>query len=440
MSANANNGLFEKILVSQKIISEQELKDAKELAQEQNMSLVKALTELDVLTEDDATALLADAYSVRALKLEDVEIDRESVRHIPAAVAFKHKLIPVRRSGNKLVIAMADPSDRDALAAIAAVTDFEIVVFVSRLEGIEHAQHLHYGEPPEGFIAENDDSIANAMDSTIVPDEKYAHIGRSLPLNRALTFDSFVEDAGSQYPLNLARSVVSGQPEDRSCPLVFQGPDRCGKTHLLHAIANYLTAKEPLNKYILTNGITFADDLFNCMRMLKLNLFRHFYRDVKYLLIDDCDAILRKTWAQTELVETIEEIRKQGGWAVLCSLHDLTAHPQLAPRLRQLLESGQIAVFESYTPEGRARILERQIGRITIPTEAISKLTSDFSGEMKDLQEILQQLAAISVLESRELTNEVIEEMLTIHGIATQSGKNDRLTSNQTATEFELEK
>ncbi|MBU0691172.1 AAA family ATPase [bacterium] len=427
MSAEATNSLFEKILVSRAIVTAEELQEAKAYSSEERIPLSRALTALDVLSEDDATALLADACQVRSLKLEDVEIDRESIRHIPAAVAYRHKLIPVRRSGNKLVLAMADPADREAHAAVKAVTDFEIVVFVAKTDGIEHALHIHYGEPPEQYSAETNSRETDFMEGvSVVQDERFAHIGRSIPLNRSYTFETYVEDAGCQYPLNLARTVVSGRPEDRSCPLLLQGPHGCGKTHLLHAIANYLTAKEPLDKYILTTGAAFADSLFDCMRRLRVNLFRYFYRDVKYLLIDDCDALLSKPWAQSELAETIEAIRSREGWVVLCSNTKFTDEQRLTPRLRQLIESGQSAIFEAYTGEGRAAILARQIGQIHIPTEAISRLTSDFKGEIKDLQDLLQQFAAISVLESRDLTDGVVEEMLAIYGVAGSS-----VTSNK---------
>ena len=288
MSTNATAGLFKQILLSREIVTPEELEEAQSYASEQETTLVKALTDLDVLTEDDVAALFADAYQVRSLKLEDVEIDRESIRHIPASVAHRHKLVPVRRSGNTLVVAMADPCDHEARAAVRAVTDFEIVVFVARMDGIEHALHIHYGEAPEEFSEEANSCDADPMEgASIVPDERFAHIGRSSPLSRGYTFDAYIEDVGCQYPLNLARSVVSGQPEDRSCPLLFWGAHGCGKTHLLHAIANYLSAKEPLNKYILTTGTIFSDNLFDFMRRLKVNLLRYIYRDAKYLLLDD---------------------------------------------------------------------------------------------------------------------------------------------------------
>jgi chromosomal replication initiation ATPase DnaA len=435
MSVNATTDLFEKILLSREIVTPEELEEARVYAREHTIGLVDALTKLEVLTEDDATSLLADAYQVRSLKLEDVEIDRESVRHIPAAVAYRHKLVPVRRSGNTLVIAMADPTDQAARAAVRAVTDFEIVVFVARMDGIEHALHIHYGEAPEQSEGAADSSGAIAMEGgSVVQDERYAHIGRNTPLNRGYTFDNYLEDIGCQYPLNLARSVVSGRPEDRSCPLLFFGSHGCGKTHLLHAISNYLTTKEPLSKYILTTGSMFADNLFDCMRRLKVNLFRYFYRDAKYLLIDECDSILKKPWAQTELADTIDAIRAREGWVVLSSHQNLLENPHLLPRLKQLIESGQVAAFEPYSPEGRALVLEKQIGQISIPTEAILRLTHDFKGEMRDLQELLKQLAAISVMESRELTDEVVDEMLTIYGMAEPASAPTKKRSSRTKT------
>jgi chromosomal replication initiation ATPase DnaA len=417
MAVDTASGNIERMLVSGSIVTPEELKGAQDYAREHGVPLVQALIDTETLTQDEVAFLHADASQVRSLKLEDVEIDRESVRHVPAAAAYRHKMIPVRRSGNTLVVAMANPSDQGALAALRSVTDFEIVVFVARTDAIEHALHIHYGEPPQDLQG-SADSGESAFEENVpmVSDERFAHIGRSIPLNRNFTFDGYVADAGCQYPLSLARTVVSGQPEDRSCPLVFWGPPGSGKSHLLHAIGNYLATREPLDKFILTTCPAFNDNLFDCIRRLKVNLFRYFYRDAKYLLLDDCEAMLGAPWAQSELADTIASIRGKGGWVVLCSNQDLMTDPRLTPRLRTILDSGQIAAFESYSPEGRARVLAHQIGRINIPVEALSRLSQGYRGDMKDLQELLRQFAAISVLESRELTEDVVEEMLSIHG------------------------
>jgi chromosomal replication initiation ATPase DnaA len=418
MPADTASGILEQTLISGNIVTQQELGDAKSYARERKMPLPQALIELETLTQDEIAAIYADAYQVRPLKLEDVEIDRESIRHVPAAVAHRHKMIPIRRSGNTLVVAMANPADQEALTSLHSVTDFEIVVFVARTDAIEHALHIHYGEPPRDLPESTDTGNSSSAESApMVTDERFAHIGRSIPLNRSYTFDSYVADAGCQYPLSLARTVVSGQPEDRSCPLMFWGPPGSGKTHLLHAIANYLATKEPLSKFILTTCPLFADNLFDCIRRLKVNMFRYFYRDAKYLLLDDCETMLSTPWVQSEMTETIESVRSKGGWVVLCSSQDLMTDPRLTPRMRVLFDSGQTAPFEAYTPEGRARVLDNQIGRINIPAEALSRLSQEFRGDMKDLQELLRQFAAISVLESRELTPDVVDEVLAIRGL-----------------------
>jgi chromosomal replication initiation ATPase DnaA len=417
MPADTASDHIEKMLVSGNIITPEELKHVQDYAREHGVSLTQALIETEMLTQDEVASLHADVCQVRSLKLEDVEIDRESVRHVPAAVAYRHKLIPVRRSGNTLVVAMANPLDQEARASLRNVTDFEIVVFVARVDAIEHALHIHYGEPPQDLPGSSDfGDVSFSENAPMISDERFAHIGRSIPLNRSYTFEGYVSDAGCQYPLSLARTVVSGQPEDRSCPLLFWGPPGIGKTHLLHAIGNYLATREPLSKFILTTCPIFTENLFDCIRRLKVNLFRYFYRDAKYLLLDDCEAILTTPWAQSELADTIVNIRGKGGWVVLCSNQDLTADPRLTPRLRTILDSGQTAAFESYSAEGRARVLELQIGRINIPTEALTRLSNEFRGDLKDLQELLRQFAAISVLESRELTEDVVEEMLSIRG------------------------
>jgi chromosomal replication initiation ATPase DnaA len=419
MVSGIAEGLLEKKLISWDILTTAELAEAKSHAEDQGGSLVKALIDSGKLSEEDLSALMADAYSVRTLKLEDVEIDRESIRHIPAAIAHRHKLVPIRRSGSTLVVAMTDPTDQKAWAALRGVTDFEIAVFVGRTDAIEHALYLHYGEPPQAADDATVSGPEKFEDISLIPDEKFTHIGRSIPLIRDYSFDTLIEDTGNQYALNHARAVVSGDPEERICPLYIWGKRGCGKTHVLHAIANYLSTRAPLEKFILTSCSQFADQLFESLSSLKVNLFRYFYRDAKYLLLDDCDILLQKAWLQDELAETIETIRTKGGWVVLNSKADLIAEPRLSLRLRHVLESGQIAQIGDFSPQGRARILEKQIGKINIPGEAISLLSAEFNGDMQDLQETLTQLAAITALESRTVSVQDIEDLLITIGSQT---------------------
>jgi hypothetical protein len=203
MPPDAATGIMERTLLAENIVTPQELKEAQDCMREHGVLLAQALIELGILTQDEVAAVYANSCQVRSLKLEDVEIDAESILHIPAAVAHRHKVIPVRRSGNTLVVAMANPTDQEALASLHSVTDLEIVVFVARMDAIEHALHIHYGERPMDLPGFTDYSVpASAENVPIVTDERFAHIGRSIPLDRSCTFDGYVADAGCQYPLS----------------------------------------------------------------------------------------------------------------------------------------------------------------------------------------------------------------------------------------------
>jgi DNA replication protein DnaC len=417
MASEAKPRTLADVLREKQIVPDDQLEEALRYRADRRVSLDQALVELAMLSEDDLRAVYADAFQVRSLKLEDVEIDREAVCHVPAAVAREHHLIPVRRSGNTLAVAMADPADAEALAAVRRVTDFDIIPFAARYDAIEHAVFLHYGETANGEEDGGHRTAAHLPTGRLIDDDRVGHVGRSLPLHRDQTFETFVEDAANQFPLSVAKAISELQSEDGYNPFHCWGGEGCGKTHLLNAVASAVMSRAPLKRVILTTGQRFVDNLFECMRDRKLNFFRYLYREADLLLVDEAEALLTRDWAQRELVETIGHMQRNRRFVILAARGSLALESRTLPELRIALESGVIAGFSEYSSSAKQEILRRHAGAVDLRPEVL-KLLADRCGSVRDLIGLVQQVVVMAVLGEREVTEYMAEELIEVCGVA----------------------
>lgn len=422
MTSEVTSRSLADVLREKQIVADDRIEEALRYRTERKVSFDQALVDLNVLSEDDLRTIYSDHFQVRFLKLEDVEIDREAVKHVPAGIARHHHLIPVRRSGNALAVAMADPADSAALDALGHVTDFDIIPFMARYDTIEHAIYLHYGDR-----SEHDDKKTTGESPTyshprnLIDDDRVGHVGRSLPLHRSRTFETFVEDAANQFPLSVARAIADLQAEEGYNPYHCWGVVGCGKTHLLNAIAAALTSRAPLNRVIFTNGERFADNLFECIRDRKLNFFRYLYREADLLLIDDAEELLTRDWAQRELTETIRHMQRSHHFVVVAARDNIALEPQIVPELRIALESGVIAGFTAYSTDAKFEIVRRLAGTTDLRPE-ILKMLAEHCSSIKDLINLLQQVVVTSAIGQRDVNEAVVEELIQLCGLAAVKG------------------
>lgn len=424
------------LLLEKQVITPEIASEAGRLQTESGKAPEVILVEMGALTEEDLAAFISDATHVRFIKLEEVEIDREAVKHVPAAIAHRHSLIPVRRSGNSLVVALADPTNAEALQALKCVTDFEIIPFIARHDTIEHALFIHYGEPPVNVPDDHGDSHPSMVRPHILmDDDRISQMGKSIQLNRQWNFDQYVEDAANQFPLSVAKAIVESHPDTSYNPFHFWGPAGCGKSHLLHAMVNYLSAHAPLKRFIYTTGQRFADNLFEAIRDKRLNLFRYLYRESDLLILDDADILVTRDWAQLELLETFYDLRKHGRQLVLASRANLTVDPRCLIKFRDVLQSGVVASFGEYSVEAKLAMVSRKKGGIELPQELLTYLVRRCGDRVSDLMAVLQQVSVLAIHGEREITHEIVEDFIRICGLeANRDSVDDYGTDSKVTT------
>ena len=104
-------------------------------------------------------------------------------------------------------------------------------------------------------------------------------------LNKAFTFDNFVEGKSNQ--LARAASIqVSENIGKAYNPLLIYGSSGLGKTHMMHAIGNAILQKNPSASIVYLHSEKFVQDMVKALQQNSINSFKEFYRGVDVLLID----------------------------------------------------------------------------------------------------------------------------------------------------------
>ena len=104
-------------------------------------------------------------------------------------------------------------------------------------------------------------------------------------LNSENTFDNFIEGKSNQLA-RAAAMQVADNPGGAYNPLFIYGGVGLGKTHLMHAIGNYMLARKPNAKVVYLHSETFVATMVTALQLNAINEFKRYYRSVDALLID----------------------------------------------------------------------------------------------------------------------------------------------------------
>ena len=114
-------------LLREGLVTEEQLRMAVQDAKEHGTRVGFSLIKLQILAEPELTKALARQYRVPAVDLDRVQVDPKIVKLFPPDLALKHHVLPIRRIGRMLTVAMADPTDGGAIDSLKFVTRCDIV-------------------------------------------------------------------------------------------------------------------------------------------------------------------------------------------------------------------------------------------------------------------------------------------------------------------------
>jgi type IV pilus assembly protein PilB len=142
-SAHASERLGE-LLLSQGLLTREQLAAALQEHRSSHHRLGLVLVRRGIIGELDLTRVLARQYRMQGVDLTKFEIDPRTIKLIPGDVAMKRTVLPLRREGRTLTVAVADPADQGLLEDLKFMTRYDIFAVLAGEETLRGLIERHY--------------------------------------------------------------------------------------------------------------------------------------------------------------------------------------------------------------------------------------------------------------------------------------------------------
>jgi len=223
------------------------------------------------------------------------------------------------------------------------------------------------------------------------------------------TFDQFVIGDGNRLAHAAALAVAEG-PGHTYNPLFLHAPPGLGKTHLLHAIGNYISAFDPGTTVRYTTVEAFTNGFIAALNGRALERFKRLYRAVDVLLIDDVQFLASKVKTEEEFFHTFNALHDSGRQLVLTCDRLPQQLLGIEQRLRERFEAGLVAQLAPPNLATRIAILRKRaaLDNIPVPDDAVLEL---IAGRVTDNIRSLEG-ALIRIVAHQSLTGQPVDRRL----------------------------
>ncbi|HDZ08660.1 chromosomal replication initiator protein DnaA [Pseudohongiella sp.] len=232
-------------------------------------------------------------------------------------------------------------------------------------------------------------------------------------LNHENTFDNFIEGKSNQ----LARAAalqVADNPGGAYNPLFIYGGVGLGKTHLMHAIGNFMLARKPNAKVVYLHSETFVATMVTALQLNAINEFKRYYRSVDALLIDDIQFFAGKERSQEEFFHTFNALLEGGQQIILTSDRYHKEINGLEERLKSRFGWGLSVAVEPPELETRAAILINKAAQsnVELPGDAAMFIAQRLRSHVRELEGALKKVIIHANFVGRKIDLDLVREAL----------------------------
>ena len=280
---------------------------------------------------------------------------------------------------------------------------------------IDHAlQEVFEKKMLINFSFQEEKDHVSSISSSSNYDPSKSEVSYSLScLNSRYSFHNFVVGSCNQFA-RAASLAVSEQPAKDYNPLFIYGGVGLGKTHLMHAIGNFVYSKNPEFKLSYISSEKFVNELIYALRHDKMTEFRSRYRSVDVLLVDDIQFIAGKDSTQEEFFHTFNALHESRKQIVISSDRFPKDIPALEERIRSRFEWGLIADIQPPDLETKVAILNKKAEErnIDIPQDVALYISGRIKSNVRELEGALLRVSAYSSLTGSEITTSLVKDVL----------------------------
>lgn len=336
----------------------------------------------------------------------------------PGARVWAVNATPLSLHDNILIVAVRDDMSRAQLESrVRPVLEHQLTTsFGTAVRLVVTIDPDNVRDPSSYLSTNRDDDFPLLVDLEAYDEEESAEfvpswhnpspqsVGRDAitdaRLNPRYMFENFVIGASNRFA-HAAAVAVAEAPGNSYNPLVIHGESGLGKTHLLHAIGNYVLNLYPAARVRYVNTEEFTNDVINAIAERKTAELQRKYREVDVLLVDDIQFLERKESTQNEFFHTFNALHNANKQIVMTS--------DRPPKQLKTLEERMLNRFawglqtETLPPdlETRIAILRKKAAaeRLTVPADVLEFIASRVQTNIRELEGALIRTTAFANLQ-----------------------------------------
>lgn len=251
-------------------------------------------------------------------------------------------------------------------------------------------------------------------------DENVHQSSDNANLNPNYTFESFIVGNSNKFAYKAAR-VVAESPGTYN-PLFLYGESGVGKTHLMHAIGNYLIQNTD-KKVLYIASDKFVDEYTRIFRVSeknnfdKIDTFKDKYRNVDVLMIDDIQFLSTAPKGQEEFFHTFNELHNANKQIIIASDRSVDDLNSIENRLLTRLNWGLTANITTPDYDLRVSIIKNKLAfkeaADDIPSDVIEYIANNFDSDIRKLEgAITRVLAYASMFNKGKITLDIAVDAL----------------------------
>jgi len=317
------------------------------------------------------------------------------------------------------------------------ISDIRYNTWISNLKFIKEEENIVYIKVPDGqeqllsyinsnfkdyfkvtiseMFEEEYEVVFTTTDiSTPIKRENKNNINSNL--NNNYIFDSFVVGGNNRFAQSAAMAVAAS-PGEIYNPLFIYGGPGLGKTHLMHAIGNFIANESPDKKILYVTSEQFTNEVIASIRggnASSMSNLREKYRTVDILLIDDIQFLIGKEATQEEFFHTFNELISVKKQIVITSDKPPKEINNIDERIRSRFQQGLVADIQAPNFETRIAILQRleEKNNKIIDDSINNYIAENITSNIRELEGAFKKVIAYSKLNNIPLNIEVAKQAL----------------------------
>jgi chromosomal replication initiator protein len=244
-----------------------------------------------------------------------------------------------------------------------------------------------------------------------------AQAGNSVSSSRLIpkyTFEQFVIGRGNRFA-HAAALAVAEQPGHAYNPLFIHGRPGLGKTHLMHAVGNYVSRHDPALRIRYATVEEFTSEFMRALKTRDTASFKERFREVDVLLLDDVQFLAEKARTEEELFHTFNALRDAGRQLVMTSDRPPDELESVVEaRLGERFGSGLVVALEPPDIHVRRAILEKRahLDDVAADPALLEEIAARVNTSVRALEAALIQVVAYASLKGEPATPELARRLL----------------------------